>query len=299
MYGYVRPDKGELRVREYELFRAVYCGLCHTLRQRYGFLTRFAVNYDMTFMAMVLLSPHARAAQRRCIVHPVRKRPCVIDDEALAAAADYSIILAWWNLRDNVGDEKAIKAFLSEAGASAMSRAYRKAAAARPAFDANARKCLEELSALETENCPSLDRAADCFARILAFAAGEFESGEQQRIRRELFYHIGRLVYILDAVDDLAHDIQEDNYNPLRSRLEDGQDKLSPEMINNLRATVNLSQRSAATALALRSDDPWQPILENIVTLGLPEVADLVFTGKWNKREKSGETDPHQGADKR
>ena len=49
MYGYVRPDKGELRVREYELFRAVYCGLCQALRERYGFLSRFAVNYDMTF----------------------------------------------------------------------------------------------------------------------------------------------------------------------------------------------------------------------------------------------------------
>ena len=72
MYGYVRPDKGELRVREYELFRAVYCGLCQALRERYGFLSRFAVNYDMTFMALVLLSENARAKQLRCPVHPLR-----------------------------------------------------------------------------------------------------------------------------------------------------------------------------------------------------------------------------------
>lgn len=294
MYGYVRPDKGELRVREYELFRAVYCGLCQALRERYGFLSRFAVNYDMTFMALVLLSENARAKQLRCPVHPLRKRPVVHDSQALDAAADYSVILAWCKLRDNVRDEKAMKALLADAGAAAMKRAYDKAAAARPAFDANTKKCLEELSALESENSPSLDRAADCFARILAFAAEEFEGGEQRRIRSELFYHIGRLVYILDAVDDLPEDVKKDNYNPLRSRLEKGKDKLSETEMDRLRSTVNLSQRSAAAALVLRSADPWQAILENIVTIGLPEVAELVFAGKWNKHEKTGGEDiPH------
>ena len=110
MYGYVRPDKGELRVREYELFHAVYCGLCQALRERYGFLSRFAVNYDMTFMALVLLSENARAKQLRCPVHPLRKRPVVHDSQARDAAADYSVILAWCKLRDNVRDEKAMKA---------------------------------------------------------------------------------------------------------------------------------------------------------------------------------------------
>ena len=287
MYGYVRPDKGELRVREYELFRAVYCGLCQTLRQRYGFLSRFAVNYDMTFLAMVLLSSDAGARQMRCPVHPMKKRPCVCDSRALEAAADYSVILAWWNLRDNARDEKALKALLSDAGAGAMKKAYEKAAAARPAFAANTKRCLEELNALEAENCPSLDRAADCFARILAFAADEFGDGEQRRTRREVFYHIGRLVYVLDAVDDVAGDVKEDKYNPLRSRMKEGEDKLSEAEQDALRGTVNLSQRSAAAALALRTADPWQSILENIVTVGLPEVAELVFSGKWNRREKS------------
>lgn len=299
MYGYVRPDKGELRVREYELFRAVYCGLCQTLRERYGVLSRFAVNYDMTFMALVLLSSGAVAHQVRCPMHPLRKRPVVRDSRALEAAADYSVILAWWKLRDNVRDEKALKALLADAGAAAMKKAYEKAAAFRPAFDENTRKCLQELAALESENSPSLDRAADCFARILAFAADEFESGEPRRIRRELFYHIGRIVYILDAADDLADDVKEDSYNPLRSRLEKGQDKLPEAELDSLRVTVNLSQRSAAAALALRSPDPWQSILENIVTIGLPEVAELVFAGKWNKHGKNGGEDiPRQGAEK-
>ncbi len=292
MYGYVRPEKRELRVREYELFRAAYCGLCETLNQRYGSISRLLVNYDMTFMAMVLFQGKTDTEQRRCPVHPMRKRACVCGSEALSAAADFSVILSWWKLRDNAADEKAMASLLSVSGSLAMKNAYRKAAAARPDFDANAKKCLDELSALEKEKCASLDRTADCFARLLSFAAADGDS-QQQRIRRELFYHIGRFVYIIDAVDDLARDIREDKYNPLRYRFELSGDKLSPEQADQIRSTLNMSQRSAAAALSLREADIWQPILENIVTIGLPEVQALVLSGRWNKKD-GGEKRPEQ-----
>ena len=110
---------------------------------------------------------------------------------------------------------------------------------------------------------------------------------------------MGRSVYILDAMDDLAQDVKKDRYNPLRHRLAPGEDRLSDEQKASLRATLNLSQRSAAAALALRPPDLWQPILENIITVGLPEVTDLVFAGKWNKRKNDGaEALPPQGEDR-
>ena len=31
MYGYIRPDIGELRINEYRRFRSAYCGLCEAL----------------------------------------------------------------------------------------------------------------------------------------------------------------------------------------------------------------------------------------------------------------------------
>lgn len=57
MYGYIRPDIGELRINEYRRFRSAYCGLCEALRQRYGVLARFLIGYDMTFLALLSLSP--------------------------------------------------------------------------------------------------------------------------------------------------------------------------------------------------------------------------------------------------
>ena len=298
MYGYIRPDRGELRGREYELFRAEYCGLCQTLRERCGPAARFVVNYDLTFLAMVLSEDKPKTRSMRCPAHPLQKRTVMCADNALETAADYSVILTWWKLADAAEDERGAAAAAAMAGKGAFTAAYRKAAMRRPGFDANARRCLSELGRLEKEDSPSLDRAADCFARILAAAAEDAPDEASRRIRRELFYHVGRSVYILDAVDDLSEDLKNGAYNPLRHRLRPGEDSLSPTEKAALRGTLNLSQHSAAAALSLRPPDVWQPILENIVMVGLPEVTQLVFSGRW-KHRKDRESLPPQGEEKK
>lgn len=283
MYGYVRPDKGALTVLEFRQFQAAYCGLCEALKERCGPLARFVVSYDLSFLAM-LLSHGAETQWRRCPAHPLQKRPCAVGDPALDKAADYSVILSWWKLRDSASDESLAAGLPARSAMELLRPAYRRAAERQRDFDANTRACLQELSDLEKEGCPSLDRAADCFARILAFAAEGDEA--QKRIQREILYHVGRSVYILDAADDYERDRRSGSYNPLICRQEHPGDKLSPEDKAELRATLNLSQRCAAKALELRREDVWQPILRNILCLGLPEISAAVLAGRWQKKEK-------------
>ena len=59
MFGYVRPYKPELKVKEYELFRAAYCGLCWSLKEKYGadagfnsFLAIFRIRYAEGLLTM-------------------------------------------------------------------------------------------------------------------------------------------------------------------------------------------------------------------------------------------------------
>ena len=281
MYGYIRPDKGKLRVREAQQFQAAYCGLCEALKARCGVLARFLVNYDLTFMAMVL-SRGGTAEWRRCPAHPLQKRPCVCMDTATSKAADYSVILAWWKLRDSVADETHLRGIPARGASGLLKRAYRKASERQPDFDKNTRACLAKLAVLEQEGCSSLDQAADCFARILAYAADGTE--EERRIQEQIFYHVGRTVYILDAIDDFSDDRKNGRYNPLIYRFSSSEDKLSDEQRSELRVTLNLSQRSAAAALGLRREDVWTPILENILTIGLPEVTTSVLNGTWKSR---------------
>ena len=106
MYGYVRPVKGELKVSEYERYNAVYCGLCHELGRRYGPASRFLVNYDFAFLAMLLADKtDSPTCSRRCIAHPLRRRACLASCPGLETAADQTVILAWWKLRDGAEDK--------------------------------------------------------------------------------------------------------------------------------------------------------------------------------------------------
>ena len=54
MFGYVRPPLEDLPPEETERFRQAYCGLCHTLAKRHGLAARFILNYDFTFLAILL-----------------------------------------------------------------------------------------------------------------------------------------------------------------------------------------------------------------------------------------------------
>ena len=104
MFGYVRPSDDRLTPADRETFRAAYCGLCHALGARYGLVGRMILNYDLTFLAMVLSDGAGEMCAKRCAVHPIRRRCCTAGDPALDAAADMSVILTYWQLRAGVAD---------------------------------------------------------------------------------------------------------------------------------------------------------------------------------------------------
>ena len=56
MFGYIVPDKGEMKIKEYELFRAYYCGVCKSMGKSLGPLCRFGLNYDSVFLGLFLSS---------------------------------------------------------------------------------------------------------------------------------------------------------------------------------------------------------------------------------------------------
>ena len=60
MFGYVRPVREELKCRDFDLYKATYCGLCGAMRRRYGWLAPMFLNYDFTFLALLLSEPEER-----------------------------------------------------------------------------------------------------------------------------------------------------------------------------------------------------------------------------------------------
>ena len=280
MYGYIRPDRSQLRLMDMENYQAAYCGLCHALKERCGVLARMTVSYDLTFLVLLLTEKEEHACKKRCIRHPFGKKRCLCACHATAVSADRGMILSWWKLRDSVRDDRGMKRLLSRLACLFLRRAYGRAAKREPAFDALTASMLQKLHELEEERCDSLDRTADCFARILSGCAAG--SGERQRILEQLLYHVGRSIYLLDAADDLEDDRQSGSYNPLLLRYPSWDE----EARESFRRTLMLSQNSALAAFNLLDENKFSPITENILTLGLPKMTDLVLTGQWKNRKK-------------
>ena len=182
------------------------------------------------------------------------------DSPALELAADESVILAWWKLRDGVQDEGPVKGLPARALSLLLRPAYRRAARRCPAFDGTVRDCLAELSALEREGCPSLDRTADTFARLLQSAAPR--EGERGRVLAQLLYHLGRWIYLADARDDLEEDKLSGRYNPVAARYGPQGDD------GALKLTMDHSLELMGAALQLGRFGCRTPLLENIVYLG-------------------------------
>lgn len=280
MFGYVRPLQPELKCKDFDLYKATYCGLCRTLRQQYGLVAPMLLNFDFTFLALLLWQPEDRfvPCRGRCHANPLVKKPMCPGSPALELAADESIVLAWWKLRDSVQDDGLWGGMPARALSVLLRPAYRKAARRCPGFDRAVRSSLEELAVLERDGCPSLDRTADTFARLLQAAAPA--EGERGRVLGQLLYHLGRWIYLADARDDLAEDQRAGRYNPVAARYgPEGDDRA-------LALTMENSLERMGAALQLGDFGCRRAVLENIVYLGLPLVQRAVFDGSWAQIKK-------------
>ncbi|MEG2570744.1 MAG: DUF5685 family protein, partial [Clostridia bacterium] len=216
MFGYVKPMKCELKVRDYEHYRAVYCGLCNELKREYGIRARFIINYDFTFLAIVLASVEGTSREyeyKRCIASPCKKKCACASSQATKNAAAASVILAWYKLNDSVVDDGKISARVAMLF---LRRAYKKASSTLMEFADVTREKLGALRELEIAGECSIDRVADTFATILAKLSDYADANT--RALREMFYHLGRVIYILDALADIDEDAKSGNYNPVVAR---------------------------------------------------------------------------------
>ncbi len=292
MFGYVRPALDRLSEEQREAYQSAYCGLCHALGRRCGFWSRFTLQYDFTFLAILLMAGGPCETEcRRCPAHPIRKpRPCVKGD-ALDLAADESMILTWHKLCDDVADHGFFAGLPARLLRLVFRKAYRKAVAARPAFDRRVREELERLGAMEKARSPELDRVADVFAALLSAAADSLpDDHPNRRPMEQLLYHLGRWIYLVDAWDDLEEDEEKGRYNPLTARF--GADVR--EQRDYFETTVTHSARLAASAANLMLLGEWAPIVENVIYLGLPTVQKAVLEGRWRELQKTKtRRDPH------
>ena len=286
MFGYVRPLLDLLSDEERRQYKSAYCGLCHTMGDRHGWVARFTLNYDFTLLALL----HCTGSGcgnicRRCPVHPFRKGMSCLSGVAMEAAADDSIILTWHKLSDDVADRGLISGLPARFLRRVLRKGYKKAAEARPDFDRSVRGELARLRELKQERSPKLDLAADTFAKILSGASADCPlDHSKKRALEQLLYHLGRWIYLVDAWDDLEADRKAGRYNPLDARFSGQAENERAYVETTMTHSVRLIE-SAANLLELGQ---LQAVIENILFRGLPAVQKAVLDGRWKELQKQG-----------
>lgn len=290
MFGYILPEKPELKIREYEVFRAYYCGVCKSMGKRLGQITRAVLNYDCAFLGLLLDSISGEdqiIAFERCIAHPVKKRHAVKNSPFVDYAADMNVILAYYKLEDNKRDENSI---LSSSGMLMLRRSFRKLRGKYNEKCAIIEKRLGELSMLEAEKCSSMDRAAEPFAKLMeeVMEYGPFSENESTaKIIRWIGYNIGKWIYVLDAFDDVGADVKNKSYNPLLYQFEYGGEAIE-EFKARIRERVEFnltySLNQIAKAYELLQPGKNSGILENIIYMGmLRKTENVIKVGSCKK----------------
>ena len=286
MFGYVRPSLGRLSQEDMARFSAMYCGLCRALGRRCGKAASLILNYDFTFLAVLLAEGEAEdPLHGRCVVHPLQGRDYFPGNDALDLAADCSVILTWWQLKDAIADSGGLAAKYRSASL-LLKPAYERARRSRPEFDRSTRRQLEELSRLEAERCPSMDQAADTFALLLQSAAGEVEDSVKRRVLEQMLYHLGRWIYLVDAADDLAEDFSSGSYNPLIYRYGLTEGKLTKEARESLVLSLDHSIRLMGAACELWDFGVWTPVIQATVYEGLFLVGQAVLEGTFQAADR-------------
>lgn len=274
MFGYIMPDKPELKMKEYELFRGYYCGLCKSMGRSFGTFSRFALNYDSAFLGLLLSSVHNEVPvlkKENCIAHPVKKMWIVKESPHIDFAADINVLLTYYKLRDNMRDDGGL---LPKLRGLAFQKGYKSAASGNKQLDEIIAASISAQVQLEEQKCSSMDEAAEPFANMLSQLLAAGYKGADQSIPRILGwigYNLGKWIYIIDAYDDIEKDIVDRSYNPLLSQykyenqeIEDFKDTIVEEVrINLLQA---LSQTTASIELLKLNN---KGIIDNIVYEGL------------------------------
>lgn len=289
MFGYVLPSQERLNEEEKKRFQSVYCGLCHTLGRRYGVAARMILNYDLTFLALLLQEGKAERCEKNCIAHPFKRRSCACESASLETAADMSVILSWWQIQDGIADHGFWKGLKYRAAALLLRRAYKKARAIQPDFDEQTQRHLRDLAELEKAGEPSLDKPADTFAGLLAGAAQKVSEPTKRRVLETLLYHLGRWIYLVDAADDLEKDRKSGAYNPLPLRYQLSDGKLNDEAKRALGLTLDSSVRTMAAAFELWDFGENAETIRAVLYEGLYAVGGAVLSGTFHKMTKKKE----------
>jgi len=279
MFGYLTACAQALGEEQAQRYKSFYCGVCMSLKRRHGQLSRLTLNYDLSFLVLLLGSlyePEEEKEESCCVVHPFKKQT-KITTPISAYASDMNLMLAYLKCLDNWQDEGSI---ISVAEAAALKSSYKKLASQYPRQHEAMCMSLEMLHKLEKERIEDADAAASSFGVLMAEIL-VYKEDRWSDTLRAMGMALGKFIYIMDAVMDLDSDTFHNSYNPFRRYYGlDNQQRFRDILKMLLAECVYYFDK-----LPLVQD---VDILKNILCVGLWQQFDAKFAPQKGKEDVSG-----------
>ncbi len=212
MFGYVMANVRELSKEEKARYQSVYCGICRCIRERSSQIARLGLQYDMAFLALLLMSlyePQETSGQQGCLLHPVKSRAWN-DNVYIRYAADMNIALAYYKALDDHRDEGK---HMARYFAARLEKDYPQIAQQYPRQCQAIAEGIQQLAQLEEERCADPDAPASCFGKLM----GEilvYREDVWALPLRQMGMALGRYIYLADAAVDYRKDKKKGRYNP-------------------------------------------------------------------------------------
>ncbi|MDS0524455.1 DUF5685 family protein [Clostridium sp. SHJSY1] len=296
MFGYVVPLKSELKIREFNQFKAYYCGLCFSIKKHFGNIPRMTLNYDMTFLSLLLdgLNPEkVKVEGRRCMSHPTNKKLIVLDNNALSYAANMNVSLVYFKLLDDVHDDKDLK---SKTLALGLKPYKNKFSESITHINDIIKENLNNLSKLEeSKTFTSIDEICDPFSIIVGkiLELYPYDIINDSVITREklynLGYSLGKWIYLVDALDDLKDDMEKNKFNPINFLYNSDNlhyDEFLKTILDRLEFSILNCACTCRDILAELDLQRNREILENIINLGMMDKYTAASSGCKSKKNE-------------
>lgn len=268
MFGYINVNKNELSDENRKIYQAYYCGLCQTLKAVSGKRAQILLNYDMTFLIVLLTGlyePQENEVEFTCAAHPTRKHLSRTND-ITEYAAYMNIALAYHNLIDDWKDNRDYK---KKTIASLIRKDYEEAMKRYPRQVQAIESYMDKLDEYEKNRERNIDLVAGLTGEML----GEVFAWKQDEWYEELKtlgFYLGKFIYLMDAYEDIDKDEKKEAYNPLIFLRKEHREDF--ETLSRLMMTSMISECAKSFER--------MPILMHAEIL-----RNIIYSGVWSKYE--------------
>lgn len=283
MFGFVRIDKNEMKIKDFDAYKAVYCSLCKCLSKEYGPFAGFLLNYDLTFLVVFSIAVSDKPpcfTKGRCRYNPLKScKYCKASDDVMSKSAALLVLMTYYKLLDNINDSCWFKAFLCKMLRPFVGMWRNKAKKKYPDYDSMFSNYLRKQ--LECESLGAdVDLSAEPTALLLKDVFASLADGEKSLPAFEQFgYHLGKWIYLMDAANDIDDDIKNKSFNPIYNKLHLSKTESAKYCDEILSQSVYL----LTCAYNLIDIKNMKSVLDNIILLGLTKKQKEVL---YSRKEK-------------